>query len=120
MSARYLGLDARTGKSCTGLDHIRQSIQKILTTPIGHRLERRDFGSWVPELIDQPANGKTLLQTMAASVMAIRTWEPRVDLSRIQISHGGDGASLYVDLDLTRRDGPAAGQSARLSVQLRS
>lgn len=30
----------------TELDHIRQSVQDILTTPIGTRIMRREYGSW--------------------------------------------------------------------------
>lgn len=119
MSARYLGLDARTGGQLADLDHIRQSLRKILCTPIGSRVMRREFGSQVPDLLDQPLNGKTRMQVMAASVMAIRTWEPRVDLTRIELQQGAVASELYVDLELTRRDGPAAGQTARLAVPLR-
>lgn len=119
MTARYIGLDAATGQQLTDLDHIRQSIRKILTTPIGTRVMRREFGSMIPDLIDKPLNGKTRMQVMAASVMAISTWEPRVDLSSIQLQAGDDATALYVDIDLARRDGPAAGQPTKLLVSLK-
>ncbi|HAL68756.1 MAG TPA: phage baseplate protein, partial [Pseudomonas sp.] len=35
-----IGLDRRTGESISGLDHLRQSIEDILTTPLGSRRMR--------------------------------------------------------------------------------
>uniref|UniRef100_UPI0026076D20 ATPase domain-containing protein n=1 Tax=uncultured Sphingobium sp. TaxID=316087 RepID=UPI0026076D20 len=51
MRAARLGLSDAPVKlaSATG-------VRDILTTPIGSRLMRRDYGSLIPELIDQPAN----------------------------------------------------------------
>ncbi|MGL4827152.1 MAG: GPW/gp25 family protein, partial [Vibrionaceae bacterium] len=43
-----------TGYSISELQHIKQSIQDILTTPLGSRVMRRDYGSAIFELIDQP------------------------------------------------------------------
>lgn len=119
MSTRYLGLDAATGQQLSDLDHIRQSLRKILTTPIGSRVMRRDFGSLIPDLLDRPLNGKTHMQLMAASVMAISTWEPRVDLSRIQLQSGATPSELLANIELTPRFGPSAGRSAKLLVPLK-
>ena len=41
---------------------ISQAIQDILTTPIGSRIMRREYGSLLPQLIDSPFNEITLLQ----------------------------------------------------------
>ena len=51
-----LGMNAHTGQSLSGLDHLRQSIADILSTPLNTRVMRRDYGSRLPELIDQPIN----------------------------------------------------------------
>ncbi|WP_375666036.1 MULTISPECIES: GPW/gp25 family protein, partial [unclassified Bartonella] len=50
------GMDRTTGKPLTGIDHLRQSILDILSTRIGSRVMRRDYGSRVAELIDAPVN----------------------------------------------------------------
>ena len=47
-----MGMHATTGRSLTGLGHLRQSVTDILTTPMGSRVQRRRYGSEVPELID--------------------------------------------------------------------
>lgn len=117
MTARYIGMNARTGRQISELEHIQQSLHKILTTPIGSRVMRRDFGSLIPELIDKPLNGATRMRVLAASVMAIARWEPRVELSRIALQASADG-KLVLDLDLAHRDG-ADSSIVNLPVPLR-
>ena len=48
------GMDGTTGAKLAGIDHLRQSIRDILTTRIGTRVMRRDYGSDLPGLIDRP------------------------------------------------------------------
>lgn len=88
------GMNATTGKELDGIEHIRQSVSDILTTPIGSRVMRRDYGSLLPELIDAPLNGTTLLQAYAATVMAIIRWEPRIRVTAVrqQVSTKQHGA----------------------------
>ncbi|MCP9760046.1 baseplate assembly protein [Aquitalea sp. S1-19] len=94
MSALYIGLSAASGTQISDIDHIRQSIAKILTTPIGSRVMRRDFGSLIPQLIDQPFDGKTRMRLMAASVMAIARWEPRAKVARVDVQATQDGRAV--------------------------
>lgn len=78
------GIDASTGKSLSGVYHLRQSIRDILTTPIGSRVQRRDYGSNIPRLIDAPMNRSTLLNVYAAAAEALEKWEPRFTLEKVQ------------------------------------
>lgn len=80
-----VGMNAATGRSLSGIDHLRQSIGKILTTPVGSRIKRRDFGSMLPELLDQPMNERTALQLFAATATALYRHEPRFRLTRVQL-----------------------------------
>ena len=80
------GMNATTGRATIGLDHLFQSIAKILTTPVGTRIARRDFGSELPELVDAPNNGATRVRLYAAAATALMRWEPRLKLSRVQLS----------------------------------
>lgn len=50
------GMNASTGKELEGLNHLKQSIVDILTTPIGSRVMRRDYESRLLELVDKPIN----------------------------------------------------------------
>ena len=47
-------MNSETGKTISGIEHLKQSIVDILTTPIGARVMRRDYGSRLFELIDHP------------------------------------------------------------------
>lgn len=80
------GMNRTTGQTLDGLDHIRQSIADILTTPIGSRVMRREYGSLIPSLIDRPLNDALMLQVYSAAVMSIIRWEPRVVVQSIQRS----------------------------------
>lgn len=91
------GTDANTGKSLTGLDHLRQSITDILTTPIGSRVMRRDYGSRLPELVDAPMNGKTIVDIYAATAEALQAWEPRIQVTQVLLTSAGVG-SVALDL----------------------
>lgn len=92
------GMNAHTGRALTGLSHIQQSLADILTTPIGSRVMRRPYGSEVPELIDQPLNGATVLRIYAATAHAVMLWEPRIALTGVQLERGQAGeASLILD-----------------------
>jgi len=78
------GMSATTGKTIDGLAHLRQSITDILTTPVGSRVMRRDYGSDLFKLIDQPIHETTLLKLYAATVDALARWEPRIKITRVQ------------------------------------
>lgn len=92
------GTDSATGKRLGGIDHVRQSIRDILTTPIGSRVMRRDYGSRLFQLIDAPMNRATLLDIYAATIEAIERWEPRFKVKKVVASSAAPGA---VTLDLT-------------------
>ena len=87
-----LGIDASTGKSLSGIGHLRQSVRDILTTPIGSRVMRRDYGSRLYRLVDAPMNDATRLDMMAATYEAIETWEPRLQLESIAVEMPVPGA----------------------------
>lgn len=67
------------------LEHIAQSVADIITTPIGTRVMRRDYGSLVPYLIDQPDNRLTEVRVFSAVASALMRWEPRVRLRRLSM-----------------------------------
>ncbi len=85
------GIDASTGKNISGLAHLRQSVRDILTTPIGARVMRRDYGSRLYRLVDAPMNDATRLDMMAATYEALDTWEPRLQLDSVSVDHTEPG-----------------------------
>ncbi|MCH9300370.1 GPW/gp25 family protein [Pantoea allii] len=100
----YLGMNRDTGKALTDIDHIRQSVSDILLTPEGSRLARREYGSMLSALIDQPQNGVTRMQVMAATYTALSRWEPRIRLISVNFTTAYDG-SMAVEISAQRADG---------------
>lgn len=84
-------MDRTTGKPLSGIDHLRQSILDILSTRIGTRVMRRDYGSRVGELIDAPANNAFAVALYAAVAEALDKWEPRFKLKKIDFKMLGTG-----------------------------
>ncbi|MDT9106031.1 GPW/gp25 family protein, partial [Escherichia coli] len=66
--------------------HLRQSIQDILTTPLGRRVMRRDYGTRLYELVDAPTNSETVMDLCAAAAEAVANWEPRFRLTQVKIA----------------------------------
>lgn len=92
-----IGIDATTGRYLDGLAHLRQSIRDILTTPLGTRVMRRDYGSRLFALIDAPLNNATSLQITAATIEALARWEPRIAVQRVRTTSARPG---HVSLDI--------------------
>ncbi|MBB4268101.1 GPW/gp25 family protein [Roseospira visakhapatnamensis] len=89
------------------LADITQSVQTIVTTPVGSRLRRRTFGSHVFDLIDAPGNAAGTLRLIAAAADAVERWERRVRVLRGAVSAGFDGrATLTLDLALRLSGAP--------------
>lgn len=100
---KYLGMARESGLAIEDLDHIRQSISDILQTPIGTRVMRRDYGSLLSTLIDQPQNDALRLQIMAVCYSALLQWEPRISLTTITFNAGNSG-KMVVDMTGYRSD----------------
>lgn len=88
------GMDRNTGKRLSGIEHLRQSVVDILTTPLGSRVMRRTYGSRLFELLDSPLNASTQVQFFAATAQALATWEPRLKVLRVQASYDGPRVSI--------------------------
>ncbi|MHA1010042.1 GPW/gp25 family protein [Enterobacter roggenkampii] len=104
MTVRYLGMNSQTGLSVSEIEHIRQSVRDILVTPVGSRVMRREYGSLLSQMIDQPQTPALRLQIMAACYSAIQKWEPRVSLTTITFERSDTDGGLYVDIAGTRTE----------------
>lgn len=91
------GTNARTGAPLSDWEHVQQSIECILTTPIGSRVMRRDFGSALPDLIDAKMVQRNVLALYVATAVAIDRWEPRYRLNHTALDRmGPDGVISLV------------------------
>lgn len=114
-----IGMHRTTGQAVDGLDHLSQSIVDILTTPIGSRVMRRDYGSLLPELIDQPDNGPTRLRVYAATATALMRWEPRLRLLHVALQTGVRPGQVVLDIEGFYAT-PAGDQPVGMQVDLSS
>ena len=67
----------------SGEEKIAQSIQIILSTPLGQRVMRPTFGSRLHELIFAPANPETFGRAEMYVQDALNFWEPRIELINV-------------------------------------
>ena len=83
-------MNRTTGAAISGLEHLRQSVGDILSTPIGSRVMRREYGSLVPELIDHPDNNARQVRLFSAVASALLRWEPRFRLTRVGVQRDAE------------------------------
>ncbi|WLE59278.1 GPW/gp25 family protein [Burkholderia plantarii] len=113
-----IGMNATTGRSLSGLDHLYQSIDKILTTPLATCVQRRAFGSELADLVDQPNNGAIRTRLYAAVATALMKFEPRLTLTRVQLVTDDatlDGAQVIDIEGYTTETGEPASTRINLS-----
>ena len=91
MMSRYAGSDL------TEIEHINQSLEDIAITPIGSRLMRRDYGTLLANLIDQPISEVLYLKIYSTLYTAYVRWEDRIDISEMNIADIKNG-QLILDI----------------------
>lgn len=95
----FSGTNANTGKPLDGAAHLKQSIRDILTTRIGTRVMRREYGSRLPELVDNPMGELLEMELIAATAEALERWEPRFKLERCFVSSLSESGNIVIDLE---------------------
>lgn len=105
-----IGMDRRTGLAISGIDHLRQSIEDILTTSLGSRRMRPDYGSKIRSFVDMPVTAGWKSAVQAEVARALGRWEPRINLSQVSVLAVLDGK---IRLRLT---GEYLGDSVMLEV----
>lgn len=80
-----IGLDRRTGLPISGIEHLRQSVEDILSTPLGSRRMRPAYGSKLRRFVDLPVNDGWKSAVQAEVARALSRWEPRLKLERVRV-----------------------------------
>ena len=93
------GMDAKTGKSLDGTAHLKQSVADILTTRIGSRVMRRDYGSNIMKLVDQPMNDSWVVDVVAEVQRALTKWEPRIKVKRVFVGNRTAEGRANIDIE---------------------
>lgn len=102
MISRYTGLPISEN------EHIEQSILDILTTNIGTRVMRRDYGTILLESIDKPLNELLKMQLVSTILIGITLYEPRIEVQSIKVgnvdSEQGRESAFPLEIDAVKRE----------------
>ena len=92
------GMNRQTGKELRGRDHLIQSLYVLLSTPIGSRVMRPEYGSELSDLLDSPITDATRFQINKAIFNAVAQWEPRFKLRQIQSTQNSEDGEITLTL----------------------
>jgi len=82
-----------------GPDRIQDAIWIILSTSLGERLMRPDFGAGIHDYVFQPNSEVIQTQLRAAVNKALLKWEPRIDLLNVTVQEGSQPSEVLVSID---------------------
>ena len=91
-----IGMSRDSGQALSGIAHLKQSIRDILSTPLGSRRMRPEYGSEIPRYVDLPINKGWISAVQAEAARAIGRWESRIRLSAVRITGVVDGRIDFV------------------------
>ncbi|MEM1256870.1 MAG: GPW/gp25 family protein [Cyanobacteria bacterium P01_H01_bin.21] len=84
--------------------NLEESIVIILSTRLGERVYRPDFGSRLHELVFASLSDDTLLLAQIYAREAIQKWEPRVTVEAVTAVPTPDAASLNITVNYRIRE----------------
>lgn len=93
-----VGIDRNTGKLIERDAHIRQSIDVILKTPVGTRVMRHEFGFDALNEDGSPKPDIAESEIISSALRALKTYEPRITVTKIQPSIDGSGFLQSIDV----------------------
>jgi phage baseplate assembly protein W len=112
------GMHRTTGVEIDGEEDITQSVNDILSTPVGSLVGRRDYGSLVPDIIDKPMTGPNILRLFAASALAIARWEDRIRITRVGLVTGERPGSAALSIEAKRKGASTGNSLTRILLPL--
>jgi phage baseplate assembly protein W len=80
---------------------VRQSILLILDTEPGERVMRPDFGCGLRRYLMEPNTPATRAAIAREVEVALRTWEPRIDLGEVEVGATEDPSVVVVAVSYT-------------------
>lgn len=78
-----VGINAATGGTITGWQHVEQSLRDIFLTRFGERIMREHYGSFLPALLGRNITPNEVAPFFAAVASAIEQWEPRFRVTEL-------------------------------------
>ena len=80
-----IGMDRHTGQPISGIERLRQAIGDVLSTPLGSRRMRPDYGSKLRRYVDLPVTEGWKSAVQAEAARAIGRWEPEFKLEQVRV-----------------------------------
>lgn len=91
--------DRRRVATATEDADVRQAIRIILSTSLGERVMRPQFGSRLYELVFEPANPTTARRAERYVAEALDRWEPRIEVVDVVATpESGDEGVLLIEV----------------------
>ncbi len=113
MAAEFIGrgwafplrADATGSIALVGADaEIEEAIRLILATAPGERVMRPEFGCGMHDHVFDSMDATTAGQVAYAVQTALEQWEPRIDVSAVDVSYAAEStATIYIDIRYTVR-----------------
>jgi len=79
-----------------GQDKVRQAIRIVLETEPGERIMRPTFGAGLRRYLMEPNTVAVRALIQRDVEQALRTWEPRIELTAIDVTAGDDPALVDI------------------------
>lgn len=92
--------DERSGRLDyeSGPEKVRQSILIILDTEPGERVMRPAFGCGLRRYLMKPNNTATRSLIQREVAIALKMWEPRIEVQNLQVTPGDDPALVLIEI----------------------
>jgi phage baseplate assembly protein W len=93
-------VNAKGGLSYSdGPERIQDAIWIVLSTALGERLMRPDFGAGVHDYVFQPNSDVMRTRLQSAVNDALLKWEPRIELTNVNVQEGDQPSLVRVSID---------------------
>ena len=86
-----------------GPDKVRQSISVILATDPTERIMRPTFGCPLRRFLMAPNTVATRAEIRHEVELALTTWEPRIELRKVDVSAGSDPSLVEIAVSYVHR-----------------
>lgn len=97
ISEGYFGMNQETGEWLNGIQHLSQSIKRIISTAIGSLVSNREFGSGISEIVGIPVTEDTRVDIFYAIADSLDKWEPRFKLESCKLNESSNiNSGLFV------------------------
>lgn len=93
------GISDSTGLPLGGFDHVLQSIEKILSTPVGTRVMRPWFGNPGLRLLGENMTEETILRWATTIWALIELFEPRFKVTKFGVNDLQRGGIADMTMD---------------------